>query len=133
MLRHARINIHRYSTTNLHSATMAAQDWDVESVSRSFEYRAKSTDRYLQEIGPKVQDRPAYKAVHDMHLAEFWVYNWLHGKTFLQTRDTLVAELRRILAEGPPKGAGAFDQDAFARYWRNQVSAALTDYSEESQ
>ena len=109
---------------------MRQQDWDVESVSRSFQYRADSTDRYLQEIGPKVQNRPAYEIVYDMHLAEFWVYNYLHGKTFLQSRDTLVAELRRMLAAGPPEDARAFDRNAFARYWRNEVTAALANFSE---
>ncbi|HEX8830088.1 MAG TPA: hypothetical protein VF705_02925 [Longimicrobium sp.] len=108
---------------------MPQQDWDVESVSRSFQYRADSTDRYLQEIRPKVQDRPAYEIVYDMHLAEFWVYNYLHGKTFLQNRETLVAELSRMLAAGPPEGARAFDRNAFAQYWRNEVTAVLTKFS----
>jgi len=108
---------------------MAHGEWDEESVSRSFQYKAESTERYLKEIGPKMRERPTYKTVYDMYLAEFYVYNSLHGKAFLRSRDALLAELERMLSADAPHGYGANDQDAFARYRKNHIRAALANFS----
>lgn len=71
--------------------------WNAESLSNEFLRKAEGADHYLREIRTKVGRTKTYELIYDQTLAEFWVFNYLHGKTFLNSRIDLVAELRRLL------------------------------------
>ena len=66
--------------------------WDPEGLSKRFRFAATSAENYLQEVARKTHDQETCKAIHDMHLAEFYPCNHLHGRTYLQTRQLLLDE-----------------------------------------
>jgi len=53
---------------------------------------------------------------HDHALSEFYVYNDLHGRAFLKSRDALIAEPHE-LREIRHTATEAFDQDRFQAVW----------------
>lgn len=102
-------------------------DWDPVSLGATFKYRADSADRYRREIGPKMSKQPSYKVLYDIHLAEYTVFERLHGRTFLSTQIALVAELRNM-REHPVKGVGENDEAQFRMAYIRFVDELLLTY-----
>ncbi|MDI6767101.1 MAG: hypothetical protein QME52_09795 [Bacteroidota bacterium] len=73
-------------------------EWNWREVSERFRYETDNAESYLNEVGKKVKANRNYELIFDEHLARFYVYNCLHGHTFLETRDMFVEELKRLIA-----------------------------------
>ncbi|ERJ19973.1 hypothetical protein SSPSH_000837 [Salinisphaera shabanensis E1L3A] len=102
--------------------------YDKESISRGFLRRAEDAERYLREVRAKLKDNPSYKHVHDDHLAKFYVYNYLHGRTFLESESMLVAELGRLQALDFPAPREAFSSERFELYRQAYLNEVLTSF-----
>jgi hypothetical protein len=61
-------------------------EWDAAALSRHFLQVAEAAESYVQEVRGKVRESPSYKVLHDEHLARFYVFNRLHGRTWLASR-----------------------------------------------
>ena len=106
--------------------------WDSERVSRAFLSQAKEAERYCMEVRRKVKLNPGYKRVHDEHRAKFYVYNYLHARTFLESREKLVQELERILScEVIPSPAEYYDLDVFESYRQQYIKAEISKLREQ--
>ena|ERR1700741_1263034 len=104
------------------------EPWDAEALSRRFLWLATEKERYAGEARRKVSSRTdSYKRVHDEALAEFYVANRLHGRTFLNTRQELVDELRLMLAM-EFSVAEAFDEKTFKRVYVAEVNRLLKEF-----
>jgi hypothetical protein len=89
------------------------QNWDSERLSQEFLTKAKACERYLDEIRTKLHVTRSFELIFDEALAEFYLFNSLHGKPFLATRDQLLAGLRGLLKVEVPRVLGILD---FERY-----------------
>jgi hypothetical protein len=63
------------------------QSWDAKAVHEYFLRIAVEKERYLSEVKRKVATSEIYKGIYDQFLAEFYVYNFFHGRTFLSSRE----------------------------------------------
>jgi hypothetical protein len=103
--------------------------WDSESLSRRFLSAALAAESYLNEIRPRIREQPNYAHLYDSHLAEFWLTNYLHGKVFLDSRSSLIAELRGLLERPIDAPEEAMDKQRFITSWRNCIQRLLTEFS----
>lgn len=105
--------------------------WDIEALSRRFEAAASSAERYMYECRDKLRlGRSAqYRVLHDEHLAKFYVYNYLHGRDFLESPKRFLSALKELLnyQETPP--SNAFDGKTFLD-WRQRYIRALIAQTE---
>ena len=102
-------------------------------MSKAFQYKAESTERYLREIGPKIVSRKAYGPIHDMHLAEMLVYMQLYGKTFLNSRKEFMAALHGMKSSPPPVREKVFDQVVFDGAYYREIDSLIARYSTSEQ
>jgi hypothetical protein len=92
--------------------------WDPEAVSQRFLRAAATAEDYLREVRSKIASQPTYGTTHDQTLAEYYVYNHLHGRTWLDTRETLLTRLRDMIHERLQMVSEAQDIEAFHRFRR---------------
>ena len=107
--------------------------WDSAALSAEFLSRAKDAELYLGEIRPKIRLNTSYERVNDEALAKFYVYNYLHGRDFLQTRATLLPVLHAFLAMDVAKPTEAFDFNRFLEFRRVFVQGLIHRFEHESQ
>lgn len=103
--------------------------WNQNELSQQFLSAAQNAEMYLAEITPKAKDSSAYRYLYDEHLAKFFVFNYLHGRTFLSSRKELVTELHRML-DFSYQGSGAYDTAKFERFRRMYIQQLIAEYSE---
>jgi hypothetical protein len=103
--------------------------WNQNELSQQFLCVAQNAEIYLAEISPKAKGNSAYRNLFDDHLAKFFVFNYLHGRTFLTSREQLVTELHRMLDFSYP-GSGAFDAAEFERFRRVYIEQLMSEYTE---
>ncbi len=89
------------------------QNWDPERLSQEFLAKAEACERSLDEIKTRLHMTRSYELIFDEALAEFYVFNSLHGKPLLATRDQFLAGLRGLLEMEIPKGLGILDFERF--------------------
>jgi hypothetical protein len=65
--------------------------WNSEELLARYWRQAEDAERYLAEVREKVKRSRSYEHVFDEHMARFYVYNYLHGRAFLETREALFA------------------------------------------
>jgi hypothetical protein len=102
--------------------------WDPESMSRSFIFAAESAERYMLECKSKLSRSERYKELHDEHLAKFYVCNYIHGRTFLETREKFVAELERMFTEDYPPPHEAFNPATFTTWRKSYIRNLIETY-----
>ena len=103
--------------------------WDPDTLTRRFLHQAEDAERYLREVRDKIKANPSYEHIYDDHTARFYVFNYLHGKTFLATRKTLLEELQSLLDATINPGADAYDKDRFERYRRSYIERLIEEFS----
>lgn len=106
--------------------------WNSDAVSQQFLVQAEDAERYLQEVRVKVKSNSSYQHVHDEHLARFYVFNYLHGRTFLASRDALLKELQSMAAHAIPAPREAYEGERFGRYRQQYVNLLISQFSSES-
>jgi hypothetical protein len=89
------------------------QNWDPERLSLEFLAKAEACERSLDEIRTKLHLTKSFELIFDEALAEFYVFNSLHGKPFLATRDQFLVGLRGLLKMEVPRVLGILDFERF--------------------
>ena len=74
--------------------------WDTRIRSTQYLARAESARIRVKKCLARIQHSDQYKRLHDEALAEFHVFNRLHGRNFLKTPATLLAELQAMKGKG---------------------------------
>lgn len=97
-------------------------------MSGSFIFAAESAERYMLECRSKLSRGDQYKELHDEHLAKFYVYYYIQGRTFLETREKFVAELKRMLSEDYPPPHEAFDPASFTTWRKSYIRNLIETY-----
>ena len=99
----------------------ANQNWDPKRLSQEFLAKARACERYLDEIKTKLHVTRSFELIFDEALAEFHVFNSLHGKPFLATRGQFLVGLRGLLEKEIPKGIGILDLERFKVVRQNLI------------
>ena len=109
-------------------------NWDPESVRKSFEFQAQSAENYANELAARIKhdprrDSPFTRETHDEHLAKWYVYDSLAVSNCLESRTKLVAEVkRRLSAQFDYRALARFSKEAFEKHWRQYMQLLLTQY-----
>ena len=102
--------------------------WDADHLSRRFEHLAQNKDLRVEECRRRSGRSPGHKRAHDEALAEFYVYNRLHGRTFLSSAGALVKELRAMKGLDFKAGSSAFEPDDFERFRIQTIDELLREF-----
>jgi hypothetical protein len=106
------------------------EGWNPESLSREFLATAEEAERYLSELRAKLQLTKSYEPIYDETLAKFYVFNYFHGRTFLQTRRSLLSALREFMAFNPEKPNDVFDFERFLAFRKNITQGLIRRFQE---
>ena len=101
------------------------EKWDVDRLSQEFLVNAENAERYLDEVRRKLRQTKSYELIFDETLATLYVFNYLHGRTFLESRESLLAELRAFRDFDVPKPQGVFDFHRFLTSRRNTIQGLI--------
>ena len=104
------------------------EHWDTDRISETFRSIAIKAERDYSEVRRKVKLNPSYKMIYDEHLAKFYVYNYLHGKLFLSSREQLVEELQRMLSYEVIPSPECYDLDRFERYRQACINGEISKF-----
>jgi hypothetical protein len=74
--------------------------WDIRTRSTDYLARAESARTRVNKYLTSIHHSDQFKRLHDQALAEFHVFNRLHGRNFLKTPVALLAELQTMKGEG---------------------------------
>jgi hypothetical protein len=108
-----------------------SQNWDSEKLSQEFFAKAKTCERYLDEIRAKLHVTRSFELIFDEALAEFYVFDYLHGKPFLATRDQFLAGLRGLLKMEVPKALGILDFERFKVVRQNIIENLIRRFEKD--
>lgn len=108
-----------------------ADAWDPEFMSNGFLFQAQDAERYLSEVRRKVRSNSSYQCVLDDHLARFCVLNYLHGRTFLSSRQTLLKELKRLAAVPFAAPTEAYSPERFEHFRQQYLAQLISRFGEE--
>jgi hypothetical protein len=108
-----------------------SQGWDPERLSQEFLVKTEACERYLDEIKAKLHVTRSFELIFDEALAEFYVFNGLHGKPFLATRDQFLAGLRGLLKTEVPKVLGIFDFERFKVVRQNIIENLIRRFEKD--
>jgi hypothetical protein len=106
--------------------------WDVKGISDAFLHAAEMHEARVQEVKLKALKSSGYQYDHDEHLAEFAVYNRLHGRTFLESREALLAELREMRRNPPPPLTPIYHGEHFEEVYYQRIETLINAYSAEA-
>ncbi|MEO9805255.1 MAG: hypothetical protein ABJF04_18500 [Reichenbachiella sp.] len=106
----------------------AMESWNPEHLSKSFLFQANEAERYCKEVKSKIDRTPTYKQVFDEHLAKFYVFNYLHDRTFLETKELFIKELKNMLSF-EVNNSGCFDFETFERYRKLYINQLINNHS----
>ncbi len=103
--------------------------WDPDVLTKRFLHQAQEAEHYLNEVRHKIKSTPSYEHVYDDHLARLYVFNYLHGRTCLETQQSLLRELRSLLSAKPRPAPDAYDQELFETYRRRYLGQLIEEFS----
>ncbi len=91
----------------------------------NYQARAEEAFRYAtEECRRKAKENAGYEALHDEHLAKFYVLNHLHDRTFTHNPKELAKALKSLRANAPSPPE-VFSQERFLCYYNREVDAVL--------
>lgn len=105
--------------------------YDPTSASKSFAAAAEEAERYLREVRCKLKTNRSYEHVHDDHLAKFYVFNYLHGRPFLASREAFLSELTRLKSSAFPPPSEVFAPERFERHRQAYLGDLIRRYGGE--
>jgi hypothetical protein len=108
-----------------------SQNWDPERLSKEFLAKSKACKRHLDEIKTKLHLTRSFELIFDEVLAEFYVFNYLHGKPFLATRDQFLAGLRGLLKMEVPKALGILEFERFKVVRQNIIENLIRRFEKD--
>ena len=105
--------------------------YDQSKASNSFLKQAEYAEYELNDLRPKCVKSKVYADQFDDRLAKFYVYNYLHGKLFLDTRLQLLRELREMAHWTNTAPREANDPENFERFRQFYTSDLIKRYETE--
>ena len=106
--------------------------WRPEEIRDRFKAAAESARRYAEEVARRPDKSDYDRELQDAYLAVFRVYGYFGDEPFLDSREALLSELRRLLAQGPDVfPAEVCNRAVFARYWRRNIEGLIERYGRE--
>lgn len=106
--------------------------WNVESLSRRFLSQANSAESYLREVRVKVKTNASYERVYDEHLARFYVFSYLHGRTFLSSKEALLKELKEFSDDTMQTPSDAYDPACFKQHRKLYIAQLIKEFSHDA-
>jgi len=103
--------------------------WDPDALTKRFLHQAEDAERYLNEVRSKIKRSSSYEHVYDEHMARFYVFNYLHGKIFLENRESLLRELKSLASTNIRPGPDVYDKDRFENYRRRYLEQLIEEFS----
>ncbi len=107
-------------------------EWNVETLSSRFLREANSAEGYLRELRFKIETNKSYERVYDEHLARFYVFNYLHGRTFLYSREALLKELKDFSRDTQETPSDAYDPACFKKHRKLCISKLIEEFSHDA-
>ena len=107
-------------------------EYDKSEASRYFLKVAENAERDLKELGQKCERNRVYERDFDDRLATFYVYNYLHGRTFLDTREQLVTALRELALETSTPSE-AKDPETFEKFRQFYIGELIGRYADNAE
>lgn len=104
---------------NMQMTEPREEGWDAGALNREFLTRAENAERYLKEVETKLRHNKSYEAIYDQTMAEFYVFNYFHGRSFLLTRESFLASLRDFVESDAAKPPLIFDFNRFLSFRKN--------------
>jgi hypothetical protein len=104
---------------------MQTDGWNPAALSREFLLKAENAERYLMKLRTKLDCGEFYKTMYDETLADLYVYNYLHGRTFLKTKNSLLAALREFIVIDGLRPYDVFDFELFLMFRKNNVKCLI--------
>lgn len=101
--------------------------WDAEAMSKLFISEAENAERQLRQAAAKAKMNRSFEHVHDQHLARYYVYNYLHGRSFLFSRETLLDELRVLAKTRFTTPHEVYDAQRFEEFRQCYISGLIND------
>lgn len=99
--------------------------WDPDELSKHFESTALSAEMYVGQCRANARKDDRYKALHDEHLAKFYVYNHLHGRTFLETEARFISYMQTFLTDATHVAPDAYDRQRFLSWRKIYINEAI--------
>lgn len=106
--------------------------WDRKRLDREFRGTAENAEKYCEQIRATMAESIAYQRLYDEQKTEFSVYDRLHGRTFGESRQALLKELRRMLDdEVLPDQCN--DVERCRAYRRGVINTLINRFNEEAE
>ncbi len=102
--------------------------WDQEAIDKFFISEAQNADVHLNEIARKVEANRSYERIYDQHLARYYVYNYLQGRSFLVARETLLDELRALTKVRFTTPHDAYDEQRFEEFRQHYIAELIRNF-----
>ncbi len=103
-------------------------DLNFKTLDAEFSSKADGADRYLREVEAKVKSNRSYERVYDETLAEFYVYNFLRGRTWLASRSQLLSALSARALETPSEKV--FDRERFETRFQGLIRSLVQRFND---
>jgi len=103
------------------------EQWNAEQISNCFLRQAEEAERYCKEVKSKIKTTTSYERIYDEHMAKFYVYNYLHGRSFLVNINQLITELETML-EYDVKPSEYYDLERFEEYRQLYINHEITRF-----
>ena len=95
--------------------------WNPDEISRQFKSTAEQAER------DSLDSRGQKEHYNDL-VAKSYVYFSLSGKTFLDSRESLVAQLKIMLDSPPSPPLGVSDLERFKMSWNSDIKKLILEY-----
>jgi hypothetical protein len=105
--------------------------WDADQISERFLRLAQQAHDRKTECRQRITNSPGHKRAHDEALAEYYVYNRLHGRIFLEAPATLVEELYDTKNLDFKNDSDIYDPENFERRRIALTDRLITEFTKE--
>lgn len=104
-------------------------EWKLNELNRFFKSKADGAERYLIEIRSKLDKSISYEALYDQTLAEYYIFSYLHGRTFLESKQVLLKELNSMF-DSPTIAFDVVDKERFLLSYRNLIKRLISQIND---
>jgi hypothetical protein len=102
--------------------------WDPNSLNETFIRRGKEARLRQKECEAKAMSSNFYQRFADEAAARVSVYDYLDGKSFLESQDALLRAIRELAATEPPN-LELFDRVNFVQARHSTINELLSEFS----
>lgn len=101
--------------------------WDADALNRQFKTRAEDHRLYLRQCRERATTNSSYERQADEALAAYQAHDYFVDRTFLRSRERLIAELRSIRDRNYTPSE-VFDAETYQRRWRAEIDGLISRF-----